>query len=208
MGNASVQRGLFLTFRGFPSSVRAFGPATFPVGEGCLPAGEHSSGAGLNFQGSPPHPARATPGPPSPSRRGLEPLIRHALRRATFPVGEGDLPAGEHSSGAGLNFQGSPPHPARATPGPPSPSRRGQEPLIRQGLWPCHLPRRGRRPPGGGCIHGARSLSVGVPSASKLVPPLFRRCGGTFPQGKVREPAGAAFLWFTPGSGTHWDSDR
>ena len=154
MGNASVQRGLFLTFRGFPSSVtpygvppspwgkaasrrgsvhrgpdltfrgplhtrpglrpvhplqagegwspssvRAFGPATFPVGEGCLPAGEHSSGAGLNFQGSPPHPARATPGPPSPSRRGQEPLIRHALRRATFPAGEGDLPAGEHLSG-------------------------------------------------------------------------------------------------------------
>ena len=26
---------------------------------------------------------------------GCGPLIRHALRRATFPVGEGDLPAGE-----------------------------------------------------------------------------------------------------------------
>ena len=26
---------------------------------------------------------------------GVRPLIRHALRRATFPVGEGDLPAGE-----------------------------------------------------------------------------------------------------------------
>ena len=26
----------------------------------------------------------------------------------------------------------------------------GWVPLIRQGLWPCHLPRRGRRPPGGG----------------------------------------------------------
>ena len=42
MENASVQRGLFLTFRGFPSSVRAFGRATFPVGEGCLPAGEET----------------------------------------------------------------------------------------------------------------------------------------------------------------------
>ena len=56
-----------------PSSVRAFGPATFPVGEGDLPAGEHSSGHGFHFQGSPPHPARATPGPPSPSRGRLPP---------------------------------------------------------------------------------------------------------------------------------------
>ena len=134
MGNASVQRGLYLTFRLFSLIRHALRRATFPVGEGDLPAGERSSGAGLNFQGSPPHPARAAPGPPSPSRRGLEPLIRHALRRATFPVGEGDLPAGEHSSGPGLNFQGSPPHPARATPGPPSPSRRGQAPLIRPGF--------------------------------------------------------------------------
>ena len=95
---------------------------------------------------------------------GVRPLIRHALRRATFPVGEGDLPAGERSSGAGFHFQVSPPHPARATPGPPSPSRRGQEPLIRQGLWPCHLPRRGRRPPGGGAFIGARLSLSGVPS--------------------------------------------
>ena len=28
------------------------------------------------------------------------PLIRHALRRATFPVGEGDLPAGEVDGGS------------------------------------------------------------------------------------------------------------
>ena len=39
MENASVQRGLFLTFRGFPSSVRAVGPATFPAGEGDLRRG-------------------------------------------------------------------------------------------------------------------------------------------------------------------------
>ena len=123
----------------------------FPVGEGDLPAGERSSGAGLNFQGSPPHPARATPGPSSPSRRGLEPLIRHALRRATFPAGEGCLPAGEHSSGPGLNFRGSPPHPARATPGPPSPSRRGLEPLIRHAL------RRATLSVGEGCLRRGKA---------------------------------------------------
>ena len=42
MENASVQRGLFLTFRGFPSSVRAVGPATFPAGEGCLRRGRRT----------------------------------------------------------------------------------------------------------------------------------------------------------------------
>ena len=31
----------------------------------------HPSGRVLDFQVSPPHPARAAPGPPSPSRRGL-----------------------------------------------------------------------------------------------------------------------------------------
>ena len=149
MGNASVQRGLFLTFRLFSLIRHALRRATFPVGEGDLPAGERSSGPGLNFQGSPPHPARATPGPPSPSRRGLEPLIRQGLWPCHLPRGGRLPPAGERSSGAGLNFQGSPPHPARATPGPPSPSRRGLEPLIRQGLWPCHLPRGGRLPPAG-----------------------------------------------------------
>ena len=95
MGNASVQRGLFFTFRLFSLIRHALRRATFPAGEGDLPAGERSSGAGLNFQGSPPHPARATPGPPSPSRRGQEPLIRHALRRATFPAGEDCLRRGK-----------------------------------------------------------------------------------------------------------------
>ena len=151
MGNASVQRGLFLTFRGFPSSVRAFGPATFPVGEGDLPAGERSSGPGLNFQGSPPHPALAAPGPPSPSRRGLEPLIRQGLWPCHLPRGGRRPPVGEHSSGPGLNFQGSPPHPARATPGPPSPSRRGQAPLIRPGFAGPPSPW-GKAASGGGCV--------------------------------------------------------
>ena len=31
---------------------------------------------------------------------GVRPLIRHALWRATFPVGEGDLPAGDSPAGA------------------------------------------------------------------------------------------------------------
>ena len=84
MGNASVQRGLFLTFRLFS-------------------------------------------------------LIRHALRRATFPVGEGDLRRG-------LSY-----------------------PLLGEGG-----PGKARD----GCGAGRRT---------HLVPPLFRRCGGTFPQGKVRE---------------------
>ena len=103
-----VHRGPALTFRGplhtrpglrpghplqagegwSPSSVRAFGPATFPVGEGFGPCRgfSRSSGPNLNFQGSPPHPARAAPGPPSPSRRGLEPLFRRC--GGTFPQGK------------------------------------------------------------------------------------------------------------------------
>ena len=31
--------------------------------------------------------------------------------------------------------------------------------LIRQGLWPCHLPRRGRLPPGGGAFIGGPALT-------------------------------------------------
>ena len=84
MGNASVQRGLFLTFRLFP-------------------------------------------------------LIRHALRRATFPVGEGDLRRG-------LSY-----------------------PLLGEG---------GPGEARDGC---------GAERRTDLLPPLFRRWGGTFPQGKVRE---------------------
>ena len=60
----------FSLFGCFPSSGPGCARSTFPVGEGNLPAGEHSSGLSLNFPGSPPHPARASPGPPSPSRRG------------------------------------------------------------------------------------------------------------------------------------------
>ena len=84
MGNASVQRGLFLTFQLFS-------------------------------------------------------LIRHALRRATFPAGEGDLRRG-------LSY-----------------------PLLGEG---------GRAFGPDGC---------GAERRTDLLPPLIRRCGGTFPQGKVRE---------------------
>ena len=87
-----------------PSSVRAFGPATFPVGEGCLPVGvpylplgEGAAAAaeegryrvGSGFR---PTPVRASLCHPLPGE-GFS-LIRHAIRRATFPVGEGCLPAG------------------------------------------------------------------------------------------------------------------
>ena len=37
---------------------------------------------------------------------GCGPLIRHALRRATFPVGEGDLPAGAFIPSPGRGWQG------------------------------------------------------------------------------------------------------
>ena len=50
MENASVQRGLFLTFRGFPSSVRAVGPATFPVGEGDLRRGREEDGGSADIR--------------------------------------------------------------------------------------------------------------------------------------------------------------
>ena len=40
MGNASVQRGLFFTFRLFSLIRHALRRATFPGGEGNLPAGE------------------------------------------------------------------------------------------------------------------------------------------------------------------------
>ena len=64
------------------------------------------------------------------------PLIRHALRRATFPVGEGDLPAGEFpylplGEGAarrrrmrgGTRLDSIPPHSRQGFALPPSPRR-------------------------------------------------------------------------------------
>ena len=86
MENASVQRGLFLTFHGFPSSVRAFGPATFPVGEGCLRRGRRTEVLRIY-----------APAPPG----RLHPSSVRAVGPATFPVGEGCLPAGEEDFPAG-----------------------------------------------------------------------------------------------------------
>ena len=92
---------------------------------------------------------------------GVRPLIRHALRRATLSVGEGDLPAGDSPAGAfpylplgeggrlsgrkrgGTRSDPVPPHTRHACGVPPSPKERVC-PLTRQGLWPCHpLLRRG-----------------------------------------------------------------
>ena len=74
---------------------------------------------------------------------GVRPLIRHALRRATFPVGEGFLRRGIPQAGA---F----PYLPLGEGGRLSGRKRGGTgsdlvpPLFRQGLWPCHpLLRRG-----------------------------------------------------------------
>ena len=109
MGNASVQRGLFLTFPGFPSSVRAFGPATFPVGEGCLRRGSIHRGPDLTFRGPlhtrpglrPVHPLQAGEGwspssvtpygvPPSP--RGKATSRRGSVHRGLALTFRGPLP--------------------------------------------------------------------------------------------------------------------
>ena len=58
-----------------PSSVTPYGVPPSPEGKatsrrGLPPAGASFIRAYSLFQGSPPHPSRAAPGPPSPSRRG------------------------------------------------------------------------------------------------------------------------------------------
>ena len=101
---------------------------------------------------------------------GCGPLIRHALRRATFPVGEGDLPAGafytlswERVSGpkalTGVGRQAEPTwyRPSSAAAAAPSPSRRGQgNALLPDGIendaFPvvaCQIPDPGPVLPGG-----------------------------------------------------------
>ena len=79
------------------------------------------------------------------------PLIRQGLRPATFPVGEGFLPAGEHSSGPFFIFRG----PLHTQPcgGTLSKQERAGA-LIRPELRPVHLPRRGRLPPAGAALMG------------------------------------------------------
>ena len=95
MGNASVQRGLFLTFRGFPSSVTPYGVPPSPQGKATSRRGSIHRGPALTFRGPlhtrpglrPVHPLQAGEGWSTSSVRAFGP--------ATFPVGEGDLPAGE-----------------------------------------------------------------------------------------------------------------
>ena len=63
---------------------------TFPWGK-VPPQRRKRGGIGLVL-GPAPHPSGLCPATLSQER--VFPLIRHALRRATFPAGEGDLPAG------------------------------------------------------------------------------------------------------------------
>ena len=91
---------------------------------------------------------------------GCGPLIRHALRRATFPVGEGDLPAGafhtlswERVAGPkALTGVGRTKPTARRSLSPPGAdsSLYAREPAPHPSrLTACHLPRGGRLPPAG-----------------------------------------------------------
>ena len=79
MENASVQRGLFLTFRLFSLIRHALRRATFPVGEGYLRRGRRSEVLRIYA-------------PVPPGR--LHPSSVRAVGPATFPVGEGDLRRG------------------------------------------------------------------------------------------------------------------
>ena len=74
-----------------------------------------------------------------------------------------------------FHFSVASPHPARAAPGPPSPEGKASS---RRGLYTLSLREGGRAEGPDGC---------GAERRTDLVPPLFRRCGGTFPQGKVRK---------------------
>ena len=77
-------------------------------------------------------------------------------------------------------------------------------PLIRPGLCPVHLPRRGRRPPGGGCPKGKPSPYERVARRSRdgcgAVPgrtwyrPSSGPYGATFPQGKAGGPLWLCFF--------------
>ena len=169
MGNTSVQRGLFFTFRllslirpGLRPVHLPRGGRLPPAGAPYLPLGEGAAAAAEEGwyrvgSGSRPTPVRASPCQPLPGE--VFPLIRHAVRRATFPVGEGFLPTGSLTfpwgkvppqrrkrGGTGL-ILGPAPHPSGLRPATLSQER--VFPLIRPGLRPVHLPRRGRLPPAG-----------------------------------------------------------
>ena len=101
----------------FPSSVPGCARSTFPVGEGFLRRGSLTFPVGEGFL-----PARAFP---------------------YLPLGEGAAAAAEE--GRYRVGSGSGPTPVRASPCHPLPGEGFS--LIRPGLRPVHLPRRGRLPP-------------------------------------------------------------
>ena len=68
---ASVQWGLFFTFRLFSLIRPGLRPVHLPRRGRLPPAGEHSSGPGLNFQGSPPRPPPAGGTLSKPERAGI-----------------------------------------------------------------------------------------------------------------------------------------
>ena len=86
---ASVQWGLFFTFRLFSLIRPGLRPVHLPRRGRLPPAGEHSSGPVLNFQGSPPHP------PPAGGTLSKQ-------ERAGIPSGGGFpyLPLGEGAAAA------------------------------------------------------------------------------------------------------------
>ena len=87
---ASIQCGLFFTFRLFSLIRPGLRPVHLPRRGRLPPAGEHSSGPGLNFQGSPPHPALRG----HPLQAGEGPSSVPGCARSTFPGGEGFLRRG------------------------------------------------------------------------------------------------------------------
>ena len=94
MGNASVQRGLFFTFRLFSLIRHALRRATFPVGEGDLRRGRVHRGPAVTVR----CPLHTRPGlrpvHPLQAGEGRNPSSVRAFGPATLSVGEGDLPAG------------------------------------------------------------------------------------------------------------------
>ena len=146
---ASVQWGLFFTFRLFSLIRPGLRPVHLPRRGRLPPAGEHSSGPGLNFQGSPPHPALR--GHPLQAGEGGDSLRRG--RSLTFPWGKmppqrrmrGRLPCVKGAVSPRLTEGSSccrlctAPHPSGPLALPPSP-RRGYEKPPPGG----RLPPRGR----------------------------------------------------------------
>ena len=136
----------------------------------------------------------------------LVPSSVTGFARATFPVGEGDLRRGTKPS-PGRGWLGeAETGVGRYEPGPgaaPSSGPAGEYrssgvtvavrlyPLIRHGLCPCHLPRRGRLPPAGDKTLSWERVArrsrdgCGAVRTRTRYRPSSGPCGATFPQGKV-----------------------